>query len=46
MLHESNLDKELQAGRAKLTGDRGKLTELLSLTDSFNLLFTIVTPRP
>ncbi|WP_321789615.1 alkyl/aryl-sulfatase [Paraburkholderia sp. J94] len=46
MLHQTNLDKEVQAGRAKVDGDRGKITELLSLTDSFNPLFPIVTPRP
>ncbi|MFB9128659.1 alkyl/aryl-sulfatase [Paraburkholderia dipogonis] len=46
MLHTTNLDKEVEAGRAKVDGDRGKITELLSLTDSFNPLFPIVTPRP
>nr|WP_322032053.1 alkyl sulfatase dimerization domain-containing protein [Paraburkholderia sp. J76] len=46
MLHQTNLDKEVQAGRAKVDGDRGKISELLSLTDSFNPLFPIVTPRP
>ncbi|WP_213306887.1 alkyl/aryl-sulfatase [Paraburkholderia sacchari] len=46
MLHTTNLDKEVEAGRAKVDGDRGKISELLSLTDPFNPLFPIVTPRP
>lgn len=46
MLHQTNLDKEVEAGRAKVDGDRGKISELLSLTDTFNPLFPIVTPRP
>jgi alkyl sulfatase BDS1-like metallo-beta-lactamase superfamily hydrolase len=45
MLHQTNLDQEVQAGRAKVDGDRGKISELLSLTDTFNPLFPIVTPR-
>lgn len=40
----TSLDKEISSGRAMLTGDKTKLTELFSLQDSFNPQFNIITP--
>ena len=40
----TTLDKEVQAGRAKASGDTSKLSELMGLFDSFTPDFNIVTP--
>ena len=40
----TTLDKEVQAGRAKVTGDTSKFNELLETFDSFTPDFNIVTP--
>lgn len=40
----TTLDKEVQAGRAKTSGDTSKLSELMGLFDSFTPDFNIVTP--
>ena len=40
----TTLDKEIQAGRAKTTGDTTKFNELLEMLDSFTPDFNIVTP--
>jgi alkyl sulfatase BDS1-like metallo-beta-lactamase superfamily hydrolase len=46
LLHTTTLDKEVQAGRVQITGDRGKLSDMLSMLVNFDPLFPIVTPRP
>lgn len=40
----TTLDKEIQDGRAKVTGDTSKFNELLETFDSFTPDFNIVTP--
>ena len=40
----TTLDKEVQGGRAKVTGDTSKFSELLETFDSFTPDFNIVTP--
>ena len=40
----TTLDKEVQSGRAKVTGDTSKFNELLETFDSFTPDFNIVTP--
>ena len=44
LTRETTLDKEIQAGRIQIQGDRRKLAELLTLLDSFEPMFNIVTP--
>jgi len=46
MLRQTTLDKEVQAGRVQIKGDRDRLSDLLTSLDSFDPLFPIVTPRP
>jgi alkyl sulfatase BDS1-like metallo-beta-lactamase superfamily hydrolase len=43
-LGKTTFEKELEAGRIKVKGDGKKLGELLSLLDTFNGEFNIVTP--
>ncbi len=40
----TTLDKEIQAGRAKATGDTTKFNELMGVLDAFTPDFNIVTP--
>ncbi len=40
----TTLDKEIQAGRAKATGDLAKFNELMNTLDTFTPDFNIVTP--
>ena len=40
----TTLDKEIQAGRAKATGDTAKFNELMGILDTFTPDFNIVTP--
>ena len=44
LVGETTLDKEIEAGSIRIQGDRRKLAELLSLLDSFEPMFNIVTP--
>ena len=44
LLKQTTMDKEISEGRAKITGDRAKLQELMGMTDTFNPAFNIVTP--
>ena len=44
LVGETTLDKEIEAGSIRIQGDRRKLAELLSLLDSFEPIFNIVTP--
>ena len=44
LVGETTLDKEVEAGSIRIQGDRRKLAELLSLLDSFEPMFNIVTP--
>ena len=44
LVNETTLDKEIEAGSIRIQGDRRKLAELLSLLDSFESMFNIVTP--
>jgi len=44
LLGEANLADKLAAGEAKIEGDQGKLGEFLSLMDTFEFWFNIVTP--
>ncbi len=44
LLNETTLAKEIAAGNVKVTGNRAKLDQLLSLLDSFEFWFNIVTP--
>lgn len=43
MLGETTLDKELGSGAVKVTGNKDKLTQLVSYLDNFELWFNIVT---
>lgn len=38
------LDKEMQAGRAKISGDSSKIKDLFGMLDKFDNMFNIVTP--
>ena len=40
----TTLDMEIQAGRAKATGDIAKFNELMGTLDTFTPDFNIVTP--
>jgi linear primary-alkylsulfatase len=40
----STLDKQIQAGKAKVTGTGAKVGELLGNLDTFEPMFNIVTP--
>lgn len=44
MLGEETLDAAVSAGDVTLTGDQGKLTEVVSYLDTFPFWFNIVTP--
>ncbi|MGO4175810.1 alkyl/aryl-sulfatase [Bosea sp. TAF32] len=44
ILQQTSLDDALKAGSVKLTGDKAKLTELVSYLDKFPFWFNIVTP--
>ncbi len=44
LLKETTIDQEISSGKAKITGDRSKLQELMGLTDTFNPAFNLVTP--
>jgi len=44
LLGESTVEKEVESGAIQVQGDRGKFTELLSLLDTFEPMFNIVTP--
>ncbi|SEI43209.1 alkyl/aryl-sulfatase [Pseudomonas sp. NFR16] len=44
MMGGLTLDKEVDAGKAKVEGDAGKVNELLALLDTFPTMFDIVTP--
>lgn len=43
-LQKTTLDAATQAGDVRITGDQGKLKELLSYLDNFEFWFNIVTP--
>jgi alkyl sulfatase BDS1-like metallo-beta-lactamase superfamily hydrolase len=43
-LRQTAFDKEIAAGHIKIHGDGTKLGELMSLLDSFDGKFNIVTP--
>lgn len=43
MLGETTLDKELGSGAVKVTGNKDKLTQLVSYLDNFEFWFNIVT---
>ena len=45
LLEQATLDEKIAAGEIQIDGDRGKITELLSLLDSFDFWFNIVTPH-
>lgn len=42
--NSTTLDKEVQAGNAKATGNSAKLSELVSILDTFTPDFNVVTP--
>ncbi|MDQ0319024.1 alkyl sulfatase BDS1-like metallo-beta-lactamase superfamily hydrolase [Pararhizobium capsulatum DSM 1112] len=44
MLGETKLDAAVSDGKVKITGDAGKLTQLVSMLDNFEFWFNIVTP--
>ena len=44
ILGEEKLDAAVSGGDVKLTGDQGKLTEVVSYLDTFPFWFNIVTP--
>ncbi|MCH4874741.1 alkyl/aryl-sulfatase [Pseudomonas sp. TMW22091] len=44
MMGGATLDKEIEAGKAKVEGDPEKVKELLGLLDTFPTMFNIVTP--
>ena len=39
-----NLDEKIASGQVKLVGNKEKLREFLSMLDSFEFWFNIVTP--
>jgi alkyl sulfatase BDS1-like metallo-beta-lactamase superfamily hydrolase len=43
MLGTATMEKQIVAGKAKLSGDHGKLTKFVSCLDTFDLWFNIVT---
>ncbi len=43
-LGETTLDKAVADGSVKVTGDSAKLTQLVSMLDTFEFWFNIVTP--
>jgi len=44
VLGEETLDKAVEGGSIQITGDKEKLTQLVSMLDSFDFWFNIVTP--
>ena len=44
MLGETTLDKAIEDGTIKVTGDRAKINQLVAMLDSFDFWFNIVTP--
>ncbi len=44
VLHETNLDDAIEAGDLEISGEAGRLHELISYLDTFELWFNIVTP--
>jgi alkyl sulfatase BDS1-like metallo-beta-lactamase superfamily hydrolase len=44
MLGETTFEEAIKAGQVTIDGNAQKLTELLSLLDSFEPMFNIVTP--
>ena len=45
MLKETTLDQAIDAGSVKVTGNKDRLTELVSYLDTFDFWFNIVTPQ-
>ena len=43
MLGTATMEKQIMAGKAKLTGDPKKLTQFVSCLDTFEFWFNIVT---
>jgi alkyl sulfatase BDS1-like metallo-beta-lactamase superfamily hydrolase len=44
-LKETSLPAAVQAGKVKIEGDRAKLSELMSMLDTFEPMFPVVEPR-
>jgi alkyl sulfatase BDS1-like metallo-beta-lactamase superfamily hydrolase len=44
MFTDINLDEKISSGQVKLVGNKEKLREFLSMLDSFEFWFNIVTP--
>jgi alkyl sulfatase BDS1-like metallo-beta-lactamase superfamily hydrolase len=44
VIGKTTLDKALADGRMKIDGQRARLVELMSLLDTFDSMFNIVTP--
>ena len=39
-----DLDDLIESGKVKVSGERKKITELLSMLDNFDFFFNVVTP--
>jgi alkyl sulfatase BDS1-like metallo-beta-lactamase superfamily hydrolase len=44
-LKQTTFPEAVQSGLVKIDGNRGKLGELLSMLDNFELMFPVVEPR-
>ncbi|MEJ2718149.1 MAG: alkyl sulfatase C-terminal domain-containing protein, partial [Deltaproteobacteria bacterium] len=44
ILQRATLDELIKDGKVQVSGQKGKITELLSLFDNFDLFFNVVTP--